>query len=231
MDDLMLTHLSVKDVNDYLLGHPAASRLANIEKHCRNCAECLEQMCAMAAGIDQTQLAKRPEALLLPEVPSVAVAEVKPRPPSALNYSWALKAVAAGVVLMAVPETARFAQVDHLFDSQLQASTLQLPNTRTLPEELVLVTAPKVKLPVVRNRGVRKLHHYPTKQFQAPLLETEAQLVEVALVDPPILDVTENVAELVLIDFETPQAEIRSKPGIFKRLLSAVASPFRSPRT
>src|SRR5258705_10920258 len=56
MESRVLTHLSVEDLNVYLLGKPEPAQRTTIEEHYLHCSECLEQICALAARIDKWQL-------------------------------------------------------------------------------------------------------------------------------------------------------------------------------
>lgn len=224
MDGRILTHLSANDINEYLLGGPDRSRFASTEEHFRSCADCLEQMWALTASIDHSQLRNRPG---LGSPPS----SLRPWQPLFPNYGWALKTAAAGLMLLAVPDSTRFIHMDRLFESPLQASTLQLTSTRMLPEELVLMTAPKVRL-AARTRPGRQLQRGPAKRFEAPSPEIGSRMLEAAMLEPPQLDVAGNSPGPALRNFEPPQVDAyRSKPGFVRRLLSVVASPFRAPRS
>jgi hypothetical protein len=226
MEGHVLTHLSVEDINVYLLGKPETSQRTSIEEHCRNCPQCLEQMCALAARIDESQLTHQPVPAPIPEVSLRYISSLE----NAVQpwQSWAAKAVAAGLIFLVTPNSARLMRFDHLFDSPLTISAVNLPFTREVPTSLALMGAPNIEfverrteLPAFRPAGYR--------QFQEPQTDKRAQFVEVALFEAPNLKFTDSSIGPPPVELEVVPAVYHSKPGILRRFLSAIASPFRSP--
>jgi hypothetical protein len=227
MEGHVLTHLSVEDINVYLLGKPETSQRTSIEEHCRNCPECLEQMCALAARIDESQLAHLPVPAPIPEVSLRYISSlenvVQPW------QSWAAKAVAAGLIFLVTPNSARLVRFDHLFDSPLNISAMNLPFTREVPTSLALMGAPNFEFVTERRDEPPAFRPAVYRQFQAPDTGRRVQLVEVALIEPPNLKFTDSSIGPPPVELDVVPAVYRSKPNVLRRFFSAIASPFRSP--
>jgi len=229
MNTLALTHLSVEDIKEYLLGNPAARQMSLVEEHCISCSECLEHVCALAASVDQTQLAVPPEPV---SVPVIRPELVQRWQTMFQGNSWALKTVAATLIMLVMPNSAHLVRLDQLFDTPLSDSAMSIASTRTVPEAFLLMAAPKVEL-VSDYQPKQRAQRMPARPFFVPQMSSTVPLVEVALLAPPSLDVVKsNSVEPLPLEMEPPQAEAyRSKPNVFKRVLSAFAAPFRSPRS
>jgi hypothetical protein len=227
MEGHVLTHLSVEDINVYLLGKPETSQRTNIEEHCRNCPQCLEQICALAARIDESQLAHQPVPAPIPEVSLRYISSlenvVQPW------QSWAAKAVAAGLIFLVTPNSARLVRFDYLFDSPLNISAMNLPFTREVPTALALMGAPNVEFVEERRTEEPAFRPIAYRRFQAPETDRRVQLVEVALIEAPNLKFTDSSIGPPPVELDVVPAVYHSKPGMLRRFFSAIISPFRSP--
>lgn len=236
MDRRASTHLSAKDINAYLLGNPSIALRTAVEAHCLQCPKCLEDMCALTARIDKFQMAHQPVSPLISSIPGSPM-PISQRPPllawqGRAWQGWASRAVAASLVLLVMPDSIRFVRLDHLLDSQLTTAALDLPYTREYPSALALIAMPKVELESAPPEKLTSPQLKPQRQFRAPQQHTrQSELVQVALLDAPDLNFTEDSIDPLPAEIEvTPAAAARSKPHILKRLLSLIAAPFRSPR-
>jgi hypothetical protein len=233
MESRVLTHLSVEDIKIYLLGQPAVSRRTMIEQHCLSCPECLEQICAFSARVDTSLLVPQAAPEPIPHPPPGLVPPVEQRPP-AVWQGLAMKAIAAGLALWVVPNSAKLVHLEHFFESPMGISAMELPFTRKFPPAFTQFGAPKIELAVAqasKPHNIRPAVFY--KQFQAPVREQPMmQMFELALLDSPQLSFTDSTIEPLPVELDViPAAVYHSKPNILKRMLSAMAAPFRSPRT
>lgn len=235
MDSRVSKHLSAEDINAYLLGNPAIALRTAVEKHCLQCPKCLEDMCALTARIDKFQLA---QTAVSPLISSIAGSQVPvpQRPPLLVLQGWAWqggasRAVAASLVFLVLPDSIRFVGLDRLLDSQITTAALDLPFTRDYPSSLALIAMPKVELESAPPKKLASPRPKPQKQFRAPQQQTrKSELVQVALLDAPNLNFTEDSIDPLPKEIEvTPPPAARSKPHILKRLFSVIAAPFRSP--
>ena len=239
MDNRQSTHLSIEDINAYLLGNPAIAGRTAVEAHCLHCPECLEDMCALTARIDKFQLAQEPVSPLISSTPGIQAHLQRRQPLSALQgrpwHGWAGRAVAASLVLMVLPDSIRNVRLDHLLHSPLTTAALDLPFTREYPSSLALFAMPKVELESAPPEQLTSPppKPKPQRQFRAPQqLTGRSELIQVALLDAPALNFTEDFIDPLPKEIEvTPEAAAVSKPHIFKRFLSVIAAPFRSPRS
>jgi hypothetical protein len=237
MNSRASTHPSADDINDYLLGNPAVAVRTAVEEHCLQCPECLEDMYSLTARIDKFQLAH--VSPLISSIPGSHVPSVPQRQPlldlqGRAWQGWASRVVAASLVLMVVPDSIRFVGLDHLLNSQLTTTALDLPFTREYPSSLALIAMPRLELEQEYPPPEMLISEWPKphRQFRPPQQRTrKSDLVQVALIDAPDLNFTEYSIDPLPKEIEiTPAAAARSRPHILRRLLSAVAAPFRSPR-
>ena len=237
MDNRPSTHLSIEDINAYLLGNPDIAVRTAVEAHCLHCPKCLGDMCALTARIDKFQLAQEPVSPLISSTPGIQAPLPWRQPLSDLQgrpwHGWAGRAVAAGLVLMVLPDFIRNVRLDQLLHSQLTTAALDLPFTREYPSSLALFAMPKVEFESAPPEQLTSPPPKPQRQFLAPQQRTRrSELVQVALLDAPDLNFTDDFIDPLPKEIEvTPEAAALSKPHIFKRFLSAIAAPFRSPRT
>ena len=239
MDNRPSTHLSVEDINAYLLGNPAIALRTALEAHCRQCQKCLDDMCALTARIDKFQLAQEPGSPLISSTPGIQAPRPRRQPLSALQgrpwHGWASRAVAASLVLMVLPDFIRNVRLDHLLDSPLTTAALDLPFTREYASSLALFAMPKVELESAPPKKLTspRLKPKPQRQFLAPQQHMrQSELVQVALLEAPDLNFADDFIDRLPKEIEvTPEAAAVSKPHIFKRFLSVIAAPFRSPRS
>lgn len=235
MDRRESTHLSAEEIYAYLLGKPATSLRNAVEEHCLLCPKCLEDMCVLTARIDKMQMVRELESASISGVPGdhVPGPERLPALTGRVWQGWAGRAMAASLVLLILPDTIRLVRLDRLLESPLTTASLDLPFTREYPSSLTLLAMTKVELespsPIKETVSWAK----PQKQFHLPqLLTRRPELVQVALIDPPDLKFTDEVIDPPPAEIEvTPTVAAPAKQHILKRLLSAVAAPFRSPRT
>jgi hypothetical protein len=231
MDSRVLTHLSVEDINVYLLGKPATDVSTAIEEHCLDCPECLEQICALAARIDKSQLAQQPVPAAIAPVPQRYTPIVQSQP-APMWQGWAINAAAAGLLLLIIPNPARFVHIDNLVHSPLSIAAMDLPFTRAFSTNFDLLTRPAVEIVKAPGKKPRTIQPIAYKQFQFPEAEKPMELVQVALIDAPNFHFGSDSIDPIPVELDVaPAAVYRSKPNIFKRLLSAVIAPFRAPRS
>jgi len=141
--------------------------------------------------------------------------------------------MAASLVLLILPDTIRLVRLDRLLEVPLTTASLELPFTREYPSSLALVAMTKVEFESPLPKAEAVNWPKPQKQFRFPQLQTRRpESVQVALLEAPDLKFTGATIEPPPTEIEvTPTVAAPSKPNIFKRLFSAVASPFRAPRT
>ena len=232
MDNRGSSHLSIEDLDVYLLGSPAAPQRKTIEEHYLSCPECLEQICALAARIDKSQLGHQFVPVPISSVPSVPVLQRSvlaiQLPTLAPWQGWALKAVAAGLALLVTPTSSRLVRFDNSPESLLSMTAMNLPFTREAPS-LAFLTAPKVELEPTVSRKPRVAQPKVYRRFEAPQAKP-VQFMEVAFYEAPDLNFTDSFIEPMPVDLDVAPAVYRSKPNLFKRMLSAFASTFRSGR-
>lgn len=241
MDNRPSTHLSVDDINAYLLGNPAITVRTALEAHCLQCPKCLADMCALTARIDRFQMAQEPVSRLISSTPGIQAPRPRRQPLSASQgrpwLGWTGRSLAASLVLMVLPDFIRNVRLDHLLDSPLTTGALNLPFTREYPSSLALFAMPKVELesapPKKLTSPLLKPKPKRQRQFLAPQQHTrQSELVQVALLDAPDLNFADDFIDRLPKEIEvTPEAAAVSKPHIFKRFLSVIAAPFRSPRS
>jgi hypothetical protein len=236
MDSRFPTHLSIEDLNLYLIGSPSTAQRKAIEEHYLGCSECLDQICALAARIDKSQLGHHFVPVPVSPVPGF------PAPQSnVFSMQWptlspgqglALKAVGAALLLVLLPDTTRLVRIDQIVDSPMTVAAMNLPFTRELTPSLALMSVPNVELPAAPAPRPHQLVRPRTyREFRAPQ-GRPVQFVEVAYYEAPQLYFTDGSIDPMPVDLDViPAAVYRPKPNLFKRLLSAVASSFRSPRT
>jgi len=238
MESCTSTHLSADEIHAYLLGNPALPLRTAVEKHCLQCPKCLEDMCALTARIDKIQLTQEPVvAPVISSIPGSLVPVPRRLPVLAWQgggwQGWASRAIAASLVLLVVPDSFRLVSFDRLLDSQLTTTTLDLPFTREYPSSIALLAMTKVELESAPPTQLIIARPKPQKQFLPPQENTRSyNLVQVALVDAPNLKFSDDSIDPLPKELEvTPAVAPVSKPNIWKRLFSAIAAPFRSPRT
>ena len=237
MDHRVPAHLSAQDINAYLLGNPAIALMTAIEEHCLECPKCLEDICALTARIDKLQLAQGAALPLISTLPGSPVPVRQRQMMAALQsrawQGWTSRAVAASLVLLVVPDSIPFFGLDRLLDSQLTTAALHLPFTREYPSSLSLIAMPKVEFEPVEEKTVINVPVAPQRQFRLPQPQTrKSEAVQVALLDAPNLNFTDDYIDPLPKEIEvTPAPAVRVKSHILKRLFSAIASPFRSPRS
>jgi len=236
MDSRVLTHLSVEDLNVYLLGKPEPAQRATIEEHYLRCSECLEQICALAARIDKWQLGQHFVPVPIAPTPEGTLTLsnnviVMRRPLLTPSQSWALKAVAAAVILLVAPSPTRMVRFDHLMESPLSVTAMNLPFTRELPYATALLGEPQVEFIPAPSQEARVVRTKAYRQFHAPE-GRPVQFVEAAFIEAPNLNFGDTSIGPMPVELDSvPPAVYHSKPNLFKRFLMAVASPFRSPRS
>ncbi len=235
MDSRASTHLSAEEINVYLLGKPSTALTQAVEEHCLHCPKCLEDMSALTARIDKFQLAHEPVSPVISNISS-GLAPAQLRQPLLVLQSfawqgWASRTIAASLVLLVIPDSIRFVGWDRFLDLPVTTAAVDLPYTREYPSSLALLAMPKLELQSIPAKTLTNPRPKPERQFQPPQ-EKPRKSVQVALLDPPNLNFNDDYIDPLPKEIEvTPAAAARSKPHILKRLLSAVAAPFRSPRS
>ena len=237
MQNRASTHLSAQDINAYLSGNPVIAVRTTVEAHCLECRKCLEYMCALTTRIAKVQLAQEEVSPLISSIPGVPT-PIWQRQPLAGPQSghlkrWSSRALAASLLLLVTPDSLRFVGFDHLLNSGVTTTSLNLPFTREYPSSLALIAMPKVELESVPQKKLTIVPPQPQRQFRLPQVHARnSELVQVALIDAPDLNFTDDYIDPLPKEIQViPAAAMRVKPHILRRLISLVAAPFRSPRS
>jgi hypothetical protein len=226
------THLSLEDVNRYLLGEPSPNTVTAVEEHYLECAACLELLSARAAQLDNSHLSIAPMRLLqpLPAPAPFPVIVVRKAAPAQWG-AWVTASI--GAAAMMTLGTFMSIRPHHPAHSPrpviVTTATMSLPSTRSASYDSWL---PDVEFkPAISRQPVRQ-HESPLrflKTFQPPERHPHIEMARLELPDRNLVQVIDARLPLAL---PVPDAPVyRAKPNLLRRIVSAIATPFRSPRT